>query len=64
MPSSVLNVLVKMKNDNKADSTIRNYDKLLSYLDKHADLNEPEKVKRFVATQPTGNAYKRNLIVP
>ena len=63
MPSSVLNVLIKMKNDNKADSTIRNYDKLLSYLDKHTDLNEPEKVKRFVATQTTGNAYKRNLII-
>jgi integrase len=52
-----------MKNDNKADSTIRNYDKLLSFLNKHTDLNDPEEVKRFVATYTTGNAYKRNLII-
>jgi len=52
-----------MKNDNKADSTIRNYDKLLSYLDRNTDLSNPEEVKYHVATKTTGKAYKRNLII-
>jgi integrase/recombinase XerD len=52
-----------MENDNKADQTIRNYDKLLSYLAKHTDLSQPEEVKRFVASKANGNAYKRNLII-
>jgi len=52
-----------MKNDNKADSTIKNYDKLLSYLGRNTDLSNPEEVKHHVATKVVGKAYKRNLII-
>jgi integrase/recombinase XerD len=62
-PSLILNLLVKMKNDNKAASTIKNYDKLLTYLDRNADLTNPEDVKRHIAQKDTGKAYKRNLII-
>jgi len=52
-----------MKNENKADTTIRNYSKLLNYLNEHTDLNQPEQVKQFVANKSNCNAYKRNLII-
>ena len=52
-----------MKNEGKSDYTIRNYDKLLSFLGNHADLNEPEQVKQFIATYNTSNGHKRNLAI-
>jgi len=52
-----------MKNDNKADSTIKNYSKLLTYLSEHANLSNPEQVKQFVANKNNCNAYKRQLII-
>ena len=35
-----------MKNNGKSDYSIRFVDKALTYLSKHADLNEPEQVKQ------------------
>ncbi len=59
----ILNVLAKMKNNNKADSTIRFTDKALTYLSKHADLNKPEQVKHHIANLNSKNGYKRNLCI-
>jgi len=49
-----------MKNNGLSDYTIKNTSKLLKYLDKHADLNNPDAVKTAIATH-TSNNYKRNL---
>ena len=40
-----------MKNDGLSNSTIKTYDKALTYLSKHADLNNPEQVKQFIANK-------------
>ncbi len=50
-----------MKNNGLSDSTIKTYDKALTYLSKHADLNNPEQVKQFIANKQTSNSYRRNL---
>ena len=50
-----------MKNDGLSNSTIKTYDKALTYLSKHADLNNPEQVKQFIANKQTSNSYRRNL---
>jgi hypothetical protein len=50
-----------MKNDNKADSTIKFTRKALTFLSKHTSLSEPETVKAFIAQLDSKNGYKRNL---
>jgi len=50
-----------MKNDGLSDYTIRFTDKALTYLSKHADLGNPETVKRFIANTEHSDGYKRNL---
>ena len=57
-----MNILIKMKNNNKADSSIKFVDKALTYISKHANLNEPEEVKQFIRNLQTGeDGYKKNL---
>jgi hypothetical protein len=50
-----------MKNNNKSDYTIKFVDKALTYISQHANLNEPEKVKAFIASLDVSNGYKKNL---
>jgi integrase len=52
-----------MKNNNKAESTIKFTDKSLTFISRHANLNDPEAVKQFIANLQTSSSYKRNLIV-
>jgi integrase len=52
-----------MKNNAKSDYSIKFTDKSLTYISKHADLNQPEQVKQFIANLQTTNCYKRNLII-
>ena len=52
-----------MKNNGKSDHSIRFVDKALTYISKHADLNEPETVKLFIANKTVSNGYKRNLCI-
>ena len=59
----ILNVLIQMKNDNKADSTIKFTRKALTFLSKHTSLSEPEAVKAFIAQLDSKNGYKRNLCI-
>ena len=46
----ILNVLIQMKNDNKADSTINFTRKALTFLSKNTSLSEPEAVKALIET--------------
>jgi len=58
---AILNVLIKLKNNAKSDSTIKFVDKALHRIGKCADLDNPEEVKRFIANLETADSYKRNL---
>jgi hypothetical protein len=51
-----------MKNNNKAESTIKFTDKALTFIAKHTTLKEPEAVKALIANL-TGitDGYKKNL---
>jgi len=52
-----------MKNNNKSNYTIRFVDKSLTYLSKHADLDNPEAVKQFIANKQVSDSYKKNLCI-
>ena len=59
----VLNVLIKMKNQARSDDTTKNTLKALQVLSKHADLNNPEQVKQYIANLQVSASYKRNLCI-
>jgi integrase len=50
-----------MKNNAKADSTIKFVDKALRRINQHANLDNPQQVKQFIANLQTANSYKKNL---
>jgi integrase len=61
--AQILNVLAQMKNNARSEYSIRFVDKSLTYISKHANLNEPEQVKQFIANLQTTNGYKKNLSI-
>ena len=58
---AILNILIRLTNNGKADDTIKFVDKALHRIGKYADLDNPEQVKRFIANLQTANGYKKNL---
>jgi len=53
-----------MKNQNRSDYTIKTTDKALTTISKHANLNEPETVKQFIANkQNVSEGYKKALCI-
>ncbi|MQY62097.1 tyrosine-type recombinase/integrase [archaeon] len=56
-----MNILIKLKNQNRSDYTIQTTSKALTTISRYADLNKPEQVKAFIANKQSGNGYKRNL---
>ena len=52
-----------MKNEGKKDISIKNVSKLLKFLDKHTNLNDPEQVKWFIAQHQVSTGSKRNLTI-
>ena len=59
--AQILNILVEMKNAGKSDYCTKFVDKALTYLSKHANLNEPEQVKQYIANLQSKDGYKKNL---
>jgi len=59
----ILNVLIKMKNNGKADRTIKWVNKALTLISIHADLQDPETVKQFIANREIADATKRNYCI-
>jgi len=57
----ILNVLISMKNNGKADATIKATDKSLTQISQYADLNNPETVKQYIANKNVANGYKNAL---
>ena len=56
-----MNILIKLKNNAKAEATIKFVDKALRRLNQLADLNKPKEVKKAIANLETSDSYKRNL---
>jgi integrase len=56
-----LNILVKMKNDGKSNYWIKFVDKSLTHISDHADLDNAEAVKQFIANKNVSDSYKKNL---
>jgi integrase len=52
-----------MKNNGRSEYSIEFVDKSLTYISKHANLNEPETVKQFIANKNVSNAYKKSLSI-
>jgi len=58
-----LNVLWELKKRGYAETTIKGYSKRLKMLTKHVNLDNPEVVKTFIATQSNwSNAYKESCV--
>jgi len=52
-----------MKNDGRAEDTIKNTAKLLKRLANATDLNNAEQVKQFIANLDVSDSYKKNLSI-
>jgi integrase len=52
-----------MKDNNASEYTIHFTSKALSFLSKHANLENPDEVKHFIANLQSRNEYKRNLCI-
>jgi len=53
---------LKLKSDCRKDSTVVPTLKRLKFLARNVDINDPEKVKEFIASQNYTDGYKDNLI--
>ncbi|MCJ7430939.1 site-specific integrase [Candidatus Bathyarchaeota archaeon] len=62
-PPQILNVLAQMKNNGRSDYSIEFVDKSLTHISQHADLSEPEQVKRFIASKNVSDGYKKSLCI-
>jgi len=59
----IINILIKMRNNAKADNTIKNTAKALRRLDRDTDLNNPEQVKQYIANMQVSDGYKKAFCV-
>ena len=59
---NIVNVLLWMKKQGYAESTIRNTGKRLRALSGLCDLADPERVKEVIARKECSEGYKRNLV--
>jgi len=57
---TILNVLIKMKNNGNNNSTIKLTNKALTHISENVNLNNPEEVKEFIANKTVCNGTKRN----
>ena len=61
--SDIVNILWSLKKEGRREATIKNIGKCLRFLAKRVNLNDPEKVKEFVACLDKREGYKRNLVM-
>jgi hypothetical protein len=59
---NIINVMLWMKRNAYADSTIKATAKRLKHLQKNCNLTQPEQIKTFIANKKCGNAFKECLI--
>lgn len=61
--SEIFSVLWELKKKGLSESTIKNNAKLLKFLAKHINLDDPESVRGYVAMLDKNDSYKRNLVL-
>jgi len=59
--NTTLNLLLQMTNEGKAPTTVEGVGKRLRIIAKHANLNNPEEVKAFIARHKCSNCFKHLL---
>jgi len=59
--NTILNVLISLQNNGRSKSTIEQTDKILTYINKHANIRQPETVKQLIANKKCTNSYKKNM---
>jgi len=60
--SKTLNVLLWLKSQGRKETTIIPIGKRLGYLEKHIDLDDPNKVNEFIAQKSWSNNYKGGMV--
>jgi integrase len=55
-------VVYQLKKEGRKDSTLASISRKLRYLNRHCDLNQPEKVKDYIARLQCSDGHKDNLI--
>jgi len=58
----IINTLIRLKNNGKAESTLKHVSYRLTYLARHCDLNNAEEVCRFIAEIHVSNAYRDTFV--
>jgi len=58
----IFQVLWQMKKDGYSENTIKPMGRRLRNLGKHANLDNPEEVKSFIAKVEWSNGYKENMV--
>ena len=64
----IINTLIKLRNDGKADNTIISVSRVLQRISEHADLSKPEEVKAYISTaakqngEPLQNSTKTRYV--
>jgi integrase len=59
--NTTLNLLIQLKNDGKAETTIESISKRLKIIAQNADMNNPETVKQYIANHTCSSTYKMLL---
>jgi len=57
-----INTLLNLKSNGLRDSTLKVVSSILKHIEAHADLNNPEDVKRFISEKKCSESYKVNLV--
>jgi len=60
-PNTTLNLLIQLKNDGLAETTIETVSKRLRIIAQKADINNPEAVKQYIANLACTNTYRMLL---
>ena len=61
-PTRILEVLLYLRSQGYSDSTLKAMVRKLRVLARKVDLQDPERVKRFIAEQPYSSGHKGNLV--
>jgi len=61
-PSRVFSTVWELKKNGRAETTLAGLAKRLRMIAKDTDINDPERVKEYIAAKQTSNTYKEGLV--
>jgi integrase len=62
-PNAILNLLINLENNGYSKFTIESTDQILRRISQHADINNPEEVKRYISKNISTNGYRRHMVI-